>query len=61
MQLALILHILVEMYVWLKIIAIGTIYACFSQNSCNWLIIYRFQLIELQLAQTMHISVGIVV
>ena len=49
------------MHVWLKIVAIGTIYACFSQNSCNWFIMYTFQLIELQLAQTMRISVGIVV
>ena len=49
------------MHVWLKIVAIGTIHECFRQNSCNWPILYTFQLKELQLAQTMRISVEIVV
>ena len=50
-----------KMHVWLKIVAIGTIHGCFRQNSCNWPILYTFQLKELQLAQTMRISVEIVV
>ena len=49
------------MHVWLKIVAIGTIHGCFRQNSCNWPILYTFQLKDLQLAQTMRISVEIVV
>ena len=46
------------MHVWLKVVAIGTIDACFSQNSCNRPMIYTCQLKELQFAQTVRIPAG---